>query len=93
MIYVDPLVKYRIANKALKKYGSSWCHLGCDGDVQELHAFAEKIGLKREWFQSHSVPHYDLVPSKRQLAVANGAVEVSAMDLVRKCRKRKLQDE
>jgi hypothetical protein len=30
------------------------CHLTCDGDLAELHAFAERIGMKRAWFQPHS---------------------------------------
>ena len=47
------------------------CHLICDGDLNELHAFAEKIGMKYRWFQPHSsIPHYDLVESKREQAVA-----------------------
>ena len=56
-----------------------WCHLSTDGDVEELHEFAQGIGLKREWFQDHPrVPHYDLRPSMRRKAVAAGAVFVSA---------------
>lgn len=53
------------------------CHLFCDGDLNELHAFAEKIGMKRSWFQPHSdIPHYDLVEAKREQAVAFGAIEL-----------------
>lgn len=94
MIYVDPLRKCLTTNETLKKYGNLWCHLSCDGNVQELHVFAISIGLKREWFQDRSVPHYDLVPSKRKLAVSNGATEVSAVELVKKCSKtlRKLKE-
>lgn len=44
---------------------------------EELHDFAVKIGLKREWFQQGSVPHYDLVPSRRQAAVDLGAQELT----------------
>lgn len=32
-------------------------HLVSDKSHRELHAFAKKIGLKREWFQDD---HYDL---------------------------------
>jgi len=47
------------------------------GDNAELHAFAEKIGLKREWFQrSSSVPHYDLTAGRRATAVKAGAIEL-----------------
>jgi hypothetical protein len=32
----------------------------------ELHAMAEKVGLRRAWFQSHRTPHYDLCQQKRK---------------------------
>lgn len=52
---------------------------------EELHAMARTIGLRREWFQSHSVvAHYDLTPSKRDLALAHGAVFVPAKEQARK---------
>ena len=35
-------------------------HLVAD-TLQELHEFAEKVGLKRKWFQDHKDhPHYDI---------------------------------
>lgn len=43
--------------------------------LEELHEMAEKIGMKREWFQPRSFPHYDVSLSRRKLAVENGAVE------------------
>lgn len=55
-----------------------------DRSVEELHAFASEIGLRREWFQDGKRPHYDLRPSKRRLAVSKGAVEVGARDLVKR---------
>ncbi len=49
--------------------------------VETLHVFAVKtLKLRREWFQSPpkaSLPHYDLTPSKRALAVKHGAVDLS----------------
>lgn len=64
-----------------------WCHLMTDSDdLEELHGFAQRIGLKREWFQDHSRhPHYDLAPSKRALAVKRGAVEVTATEMLLEC--------
>jgi len=49
------------------------CHLIAD-TLDELHRFAVSIGLKREWFQNHSIPHYDLTESKRVLAINGGAL-------------------
>lgn len=54
------------------------CHMFSDSpDLNELHQMAEKIGMKRAWFQPHKVaPHYDLVASRRISAIALGAIEV-----------------
>lgn len=49
----------------------------------ELHQFARKIGLKREWFQnSGRFPHYDLT-TKRKInkAIRMGATEVLIRDI------------
>lgn len=52
------------------------CHLLAD-TLDELHAMAAAIGLKRAWFQDkRSGKHYDLAPSKRAAAVALGAIEL-----------------
>lgn len=39
---------------------------------------AARIGLKREWFQPKSSPHYDLTASRRGRAVRAGAIELGA---------------
>lgn len=59
-----------------------WCHLMADTE-EELHAFAQRIGMQRKWFQPGRYPHYDLTPGRRLVAVRYGAVEVTARDLVR----------
>lgn len=45
---------------------------------EELHAFAARLGLKREWFQDRpgrpERSHYDLTASKRDLALRLGAI-------------------
>lgn len=46
-------------------------------DLEELHEFAKKIGLKREWYQGSKFPHYDLTRGKRRLAINKGAVRVA----------------
>ena len=51
-----------------------------DADTfDELHAMADKIGLRREWFQGD---HYDLTPNRREVAIREGAIAVSAKELV-----------
>lgn len=74
MIYVDAAIwPFR---------GMMMCHLMAD-TVEELHAFAGRLGLRREWFQDKSkVPHYDLAQTKRALAVRYGAKEVSREETV-----------
>lgn len=53
------------------------CHLTTDGPLDELHAFAARIGLRREWYQEHPLaPHYDLTPKRRTAALLAGAVFV-----------------
>lgn len=57
------------------------CHMMADTE-EELHAMAARIGLKREWFQPQSSPHYDVSKEKRALAVKYGAKEVNRRELV-----------
>lgn len=39
------------------------CHMWTDGDLEELHEFAESLGLKRAWFQPCDRP--GLQPNRR----------------------------
>ncbi|WBY04018.1 DUF4031 domain-containing protein [Ramlibacter tataouinensis] len=56
--------------------------------VEELHHFAGRLGLKREWFQHRTLyPHYDLTASVRRKALALGAVESDKRRVV-ECSKR-----
>lgn len=58
------------------------CHMVAD-TLDELHAMAERIGMKREWFQADgSTPHYDVSLTRRALAVKAGAIEVDRNGLV-----------
>src|SRR6185312_13983991 len=56
-----------------------WCHLVSDTDFEELHAFAQRLGIPRRRFQGD---HYDLPPRLRALAVSLGAEEVSTGELI-----------
>lgn len=85
-VYVDPL--HELCNdlettpKCFRNKPS--CHLYAD-TLEELHILASKIGLKRSWFQPHRlVNHYDLVPSKRKLAIVAGAIEHTRHEAVEK---------
>lgn len=65
-------------------------HLVSDASLDELHAFARRMGLKLEWFQDKAKgtpmyhPHYDLTTKRASLrAEANGAAAVSPRELVK----------
>lgn len=67
------------------------CHMMADS-IEELHEMADKLGLKREWFQPESTPHYDICQAKRKLAIENGAIEADRykiVELIRKYREEK----
>jgi hypothetical protein len=58
--------------------------------LEELHAMATSIGMRREWFQDRpDLPHYDLVPARRARAVALGAIEHERWQLVEFMRRRR----
>lgn len=52
-------------------------HLMSD-DIDELHEFAARLGMKRAWFQDTSIPHYDVSEGMRQKAIRMGAVQEDA---------------
>lgn len=64
-VYVD---EGRIAYRGMKM-----CHMIAD-TLEELHEMAATIGLKREWFQDHETPHYDICQRKKLLAISRGAL-------------------
>lgn len=78
MVYVDTL--FQTAPSLLWPYRQA-CHLMADSE-QELHTFAQRLGLRRAWFQPRSHPHYDLTPSKRRRATVLGAKETTPATLL-----------
>jgi hypothetical protein len=81
-VYIDPAVFKKPGGR--KRY----CHVAAD-TVEELHAFAARIGLKRHFFHASAKHiHYDLAEEKRPEAVAAGAVEVTSRELARLARPR-----
>jgi hypothetical protein len=59
-------------------------HLVSDSSLDELHEFAAGLGLRREWFQQKSVPHYDLTGRHYEMALERGAILVSSREIVRR---------
>jgi hypothetical protein len=66
------------------------CHMMAD-TTEELLAMADKIGVARKWLQKRGTAyeHFDIAKSKRILAVAAGAKEVTDRDLGRLVQARK----
>jgi len=73
-VMVDPLRHYPDTGLPFDR----WCHMTAE-DFGELHAFADRLGIPRRFFQGD---HYDLPPHARERAVALGAQEVSTRELV-----------
>lgn len=58
-----------------------YCHMWGDGPLDELIAFAQRLGLRANWLQHSSAmggtPHFDISRSKRAQALKNGAQAVN----------------
>jgi hypothetical protein len=78
-VYVDPIFDWGKTGR--------WPHMVAD-TLDELHVFASTIGMRREWFQDHpDHPHYDLRPTKWALAKRHGAIETTAIEVLRVSRR------
>jgi hypothetical protein len=77
-VYVDQLVDYGW------RHGMS-CHLIAD-TVTELKQFAVGMGLRLEWYQPKSSPHFDLTVGARDTAIKHGAIELDRRAFVAKMR-------
>ncbi|MGW0862459.1 DUF4031 domain-containing protein [Streptomyces koelreuteriae] len=71
-IYIDP--------PAWPGHGRMWSHLISDVSYDELHTFAEGLGVPRRAFERD---HYDIPAQRYADAVGAGAVEVSSREVVR----------
>ena len=80
-VYVDGINDYSplssVGEKA-RKYGTRWCFMYADTE-EELHAMACDLGLLRKWCNTKRTWFicYNLTESKRQKALALGAVDDS----------------
>jgi hypothetical protein len=63
--------------------GRRWCHLVSDVSLEELHGFAERLGIPRGAFQGD---HYDLHEDGRARAIELGAVPVPSRELLARLR-------
>ena len=71
MILIDP------PNAA--GHGRLWSHLASDSSFEELHAFAQSIGIPARGFDRD---HYDVPSERYDAVVAAGATPVTSRDLV-----------
>ncbi|MDF3146130.1 MULTISPECIES: DUF4031 domain-containing protein [unclassified Streptomyces] len=71
-IYIDP--------PAWPGHGRLWSHLVSDVSYDELHAFADELGVPRRAFERD---HYDIPSDRYADVVRAGAVEVSSREVVR----------
>ncbi len=88
-VYVDDMAApYSPPHAPTRTY--TMCHMIADSH-DELIAMVRRIGVDPKWIQDEglSTEHFDVAKTKRKLAVAAGAVELTSRDLVRKMREKK----
>lgn len=71
MIYVDP--------PEWPGHGRLWSHLISDVSYDELHEFAERVGIPRQAFERD---HYDVIAERYPSVVEAGAQPVSTRRIV-----------
>jgi len=77
-VYVDDAFIQATVPNGDRSVRSRWCHLRAD-TTAELDAMAERIGLRQRWRQATGTvrEHYDVTESRRAVAVATGAMEIT----------------
>jgi hypothetical protein len=66
-------------------HNARWSHMFSDVSDEELHAFAEQLGLRRSYFQKAGDPiqlrrHYDVTENVRLKALKAGATAITWRD-------------
>ena len=74
-VLVDPLREYPDTGLPFP----TWCHLVSDASFEELHAFADALGIPRRFFQGDD---YDLPAHLRARALELGALPVTTRELL-----------
>lgn len=61
-------------------------HMVSNSSLEELHDFAKRISMRREWFQDkNNHPHYDLTTGNaKERALEKGAIMVTSKELVQR---------
>jgi len=68
------------------------CHMIAD-TPDELHAMAERIGMRRTWYQTRaSFPHYDVAKGRREATIEAGAIDCDKYTFVRHMKRIKRGD-
>lgn len=87
-VYVD---NYRVP-ATVGRIRARWSHLTAD-TPDELHAFAARLGMRRDWFQEQCKTkcapegqpcphwHYDVVDARRTEAIALGAKAINLREM------------
>jgi hypothetical protein len=94
-VYVDDASVPAEVRNGRRVHRSAWSRLTAD-TTEELHEFASRLGLRREWFQPgrpiggwpSPVWHDDVTSGKLAQALAMGAAGVSPRELALYCRAR-----
>jgi Protein of unknown function (DUF4031) len=81
--YIDTATEWPSAGFASSGAGRGnvWAHLAAD-TLEELHAFAKRLGLRRRDFNDGDHPHYRLSLSMWGDAQRMGAQQVTRRDLL-----------
>lgn len=82
-VYVDDMLLQATVVRVKSKWSHLFAYPPTPENVEELHEFAARVGMKRAWFQGpprHRLPHYDLTLGKRAIALRLGAIPVSYHD-------------
>lgn len=57
------------------------CHMLAD-TIEDLLEMAMRVGMREEWYQPTSFPHFDLSLSRRRHAISLGAIETDRRGIV-----------